>query len=357
MNATSATNGTDGSQGQLSQGNSQSLTHAPGELLAALLQHQCHPDASASAEVTTRAANVLRPTGAFARLDAVAGWLAGWQATTKPQVQQPHVIVFGADHGVASEGVSAYPQEVTAAIAAAIEAGVATVSVLARHVGAALDMVDVGIGRPTANIRFSDAMSLEEFDEAVSAGADAVAAIDSDLLIVGEIGIANTTSAAAVVSAVLGGVVDDWVGPGTGLAGSALTHKRDVVAEALDRVGEVTPLQALRCLGGRELAAMAGAVAAARCRSLPVVLDGFIATAAVAPLAVAAPGSLDHCVAGHCSAEPGHQRALRALGLDPLMQLDLRLGEGSGALLAVPMIAMAAACVTEVATFDEWGLG
>ncbi len=345
--------------GERQGGERQSFTHRPGEFLAALLQDQPSLDATASTAVEARAANVLRPQGAFARLDSVAGWLAGWQATTKPQVKRPHVIVFGADHGVATDGVSAYPQEVTAAIAAAIEAGVATVSVLARHVGATLDLVDVGIGRPTANIRLSDAMSPEEFDEAVAAGADSVASAltKADLLIVGEIGIANTTSAAAVAAAALGGAADDWVGPGTGVAGSALTHKRDVVAEALERVGAVTPLQALRRLGGRELAALAGAVAEARRRRLPVVLDGFIATAAVAPLAMAVSGSLDHCMAGHCSAEPGHQRVLQALGLDPLMRLDLRLGEGSGALLAVPMIAMAAACVTEVATFAEWGLG
>ncbi|MCY4068807.1 MAG: nicotinate-nucleotide--dimethylbenzimidazole phosphoribosyltransferase [Acidimicrobiaceae bacterium] len=337
-------------------GEQQASAHSPGGLLAALLQGRHPPDAAASAAVADRAADVLRPQGAFARLDAAAGWLAGWQGATRPQVRQPHVIVFAADHGVAEDGVSAYPQEVTASIAAAIEAGVATVSVLARQVGATLDLVDVGIGRPTANIRVSDAMSLEEFDLAVAAGADAVASVQADLLIVGEIGIANTTAAAAVAAAVLGGSASDWVGPGSGVAGAALAHKCDVVAEALERVGAVTPLQALRRLGGRELAAMAGAVAEARRRRLPVILDGFIATAAVAPLAAAEPGSLDHCLAGHCSAEPGHQRALQALGLDPLMRLDLRLGEGSGALLAVPLVRMAAACVTEVATFSEWGL-
>ncbi|MXW99575.1 MAG: nicotinate-nucleotide--dimethylbenzimidazole phosphoribosyltransferase, partial [Acidimicrobiaceae bacterium] len=206
------------------------------------------------------------------------------------------------------------------------------------------------------NIRVADAMSLDEFDAAVTAGAAAVERADADLLVVGEIGIGNTTAAAAVAAAVLGGEAADWVGPGTGVVGAALANKCDVVQAALDRVGTVSPLEALRRLGGRELAAMAGAVAAARRRRLPVVLDGFIATAAVAPLAVARPGSLDHCIAGHCSAEPGHQRALETLGLDPLMRLDLRLGEGSGALVAVPIIRMAAAAVTDVATFEEWGL-
>ena len=325
-------------------------------VLAGLLADLPGPDRSARDQVAARAATVLRPAGAFARLDAVAAWLSGWQGTAAPRVGRPHVVVFAADHGVATEGVSAYPAEVTAAMADAIRSGVATIAVLARQASATLELVDVGVGNPTGNVRVTDAMSRDEFDAAVTAGAAAVEGADADLLVVGEIGIGNTTTAAAVAAAVLGGETADWVGPGTGVVGAALARKCDVVQAALDRVGTVSPLEALRCLGGRELAAMAGAVAAARHRRLPVVLDGFIATAAVSPLAVARPGSLDHCLAGHCSAEPGHQRALETLGLDPLMRLDLRLGEGSGALVAVPIIQMAAAAVVEVATFEEWGL-
>ena len=329
---------------------------AAGNVLAELLADLPGPDRDARDRIATRAATVLRPAGAFARLDAVAAWLAGWQGTSRPRVERPHVAVFAADHGVAVEGVSAYPAEVTAAMVDAIRSGVATITVLAREVGATLDLFDVGVGRPTGNIGVTDAMSVEEFDAAVAAGAAAVESVDADLLAVGEVGIGNTAAAAAVAAAVLGGDAGDWVGPGTGVVGTALTHKRDVVQAALDRVGSIPPLEALRRLGGRELAAMAGAVAAARRRRLPVVLDGFISTAAVAPLAVARPGSLDHCIAGHCSAEPGHERLLETLGLDPLMRLDLRLGEGSGALAAVPIIRMAAAAVVEVATFEEWGL-
>ena len=329
---------------------------AEGSVLAGLLADLPDPDGSARDQVAARAATVLRPAGAFARLDAVAAWLAGWQGTATPRVERPHVAVFAADHGVAVDGVSAYPAEVTTAMAGAIRSGVATITVLASEVGATLELFDVGVGRSTGNIRVADAMSPEEFDEAAAAGAAAVESVEADLLVVGEIGIGNTTAAAAVAAAVVGGTAADWVGPGTGVVGAALTHKCDVVQAALDRVGPVAPLEALRRLGGRELAAMAGAVTEARRRRLPVVLDGFIATAAVAPLAVARPGSLDHCLAGHCSAEPGHERLLEVLGLDPLMQLDLRLGEGSGALVAVPIIRMAAAAVVEVATFEEWGL-
>lgn len=329
---------------------------AAGNFLAGLLAELPGPDRDARDQVAARAATVLRPAGAFARLDAVAAWLGGWQGTAAPSVERPHAVVFAADHGVAVDGVSAYPAEVTAAMVDAIRGGVATISVLARQVGATLDLVDVGVGRPTGNIRVVDAMSVEDFDAAAAAGAAAVESVDADLLVVGEIGIGNTTAAAAVAAAAVGGAAADWVGPGTGVVGKALAHKCDVVQAALDRVGPVAPMEALRRLGGRELAAMAAAVAAARRRRLPVLLDGFIVTAAVAPLAVARPGSLDHCIAGHCSAEPAHGRLLEVLGLDPLMQLDLRLGEGSGALVAVPIIRMAAAAVVEVATFEEWGL-
>ena len=327
-----------------------------GSVLSELLTDLPGPDRAAHDQVAARAATVLRPAGAFARLDTVAAWLAGWQGTTAPRVERPHVAVFAADHGVAADGVSAYPAEVTTAMADAIRSGVATITVLARQAGATLELVDVGVGRATGNIRVADAMGPEDFDAAVASGLAAVESVDADLLVVGEIGIGNTTAAAAVAAAVLGGDATDWVGPGTGVVGAALAHKCEVVQTAVDRVGAVSPLEALRRLGGRELAAMAAAVAGARRRRLPVVLDGFIATAAVAPLAVACPGSLDHCIAGHCSAEPGHERLLKALGLDPLMRLDLRLGEGSGALVAVPIIRMAAAAVVEVATFEEWGL-
>ncbi len=350
-------------------------------LLARMLVDLPSADAAARSAVTARAREVLRPSGAFARLDEVAAWLAGWQRTHQPAVKRPAVLVFAADHGVAVEGVSAYPTEVTAAMVDAVKSGVATVTAIARQVGAAVRVVDVGVGRPTGNIRTCDAMSDDDFDEAVAAGAAAaVHAVEvgqADLLLLGELGIANTTSASALCMALFtdppdtsddeahtADTSDDvaraaaraWVGPGTGVSGAALSRKRDVVSDAVCRVGSVTPLEALRRLGGRELAAIAGAVVAARQRSVPVVLDGFIGTAAVAPLHAAMPGSLDHAIAGHCSAEPGHRQLLERLELEPVLQLDLGLGEGSGGLAAVPIIAIAAAAVTGVATFSEQGL-
>ena len=328
----------------------------PHDVLRRLLDGLPDPDSDAAAAVAARAATTLRPAGAFARLDEIAAWLAGWQSTTTPGVRRPHVAVFGADHGVAADGVSAYPVEVTAAMADAMRQGVATVTALAAEVGASFAFHDVGIGRPTGNIRTEDAMHADEFDAAAQAGVAAVTDIDADLLVFGEVGIGNTTAAAAVTAAVLGGSVDRWVGPGTGVAGVALERKRQAVREAIDRVGAVEPLDALRRLGGRETVAMAAATLAARHRRIPVLLDGFIATSAVLPLHAATPGSLDHVRAGHRSAEPGHVRQLDALRMEPLLSLDLRLGEGSGAVVAVPIVRLACAAVLGVATFDEFGL-
>lgn len=326
-------------------------------LLAQLLRDLPAPDQACVDQVSARGAGNLRPAGAFARLEHAAAWLAGWQATTEPRVERPAVIVFGADHGVADEGVSAYPAEVTALMVQAIGREVATISALARQAGAGVDFVDVGVGIPTGNIRTEDAMSPDDFDAAVQAGVDAVEAVEADLLVVGEIGIGNTTSAAAVTAAVLGGDAAAWAGPGTGVEGDALAGKRAVVAEAVARVGAVDPIEALRRLGGRELAAMAGATVAARRRRLPMLLDGFIATASVLPLERVVPGALDHCLAGHGSAEPGHRGQLEAIGKQPLLSLDLRLGEGSGAVAAIPVLQMACAAVVDVATFEEFGIG
>ena len=338
-----------------------------GDLLERMLDNLTHPDAGAQRAVAERASQVLRPAGAFERLDRVAEWLAGWQHTPEPSVGRPVVVIFAADHGVVVEGVSAYPADVTAAMVSAIEGEVATVTAVARQVGAVVRCDDVGVGAPTRNIRTHDAMSTDEFDAAVKAGAHAVErAVETDgadLLVLGELGIGNTTAAAAVCGLLF---ADDetssadaaarWTGPGTGVRADALDHKRAVVRDVLDRVGRVAPLEVLRRAGGRELAAIAGAIAAARDRSMPVILDGFIGTAAAAPLALASPGGLDHCVAGHRSAEPGHRELLNRLGLEPLVHLDLRLGEGTGALIAVPLVRIAAAAVTDVATFAEWGL-
>lgn len=322
------------------------------------------PDADEVARQTVRAraAQVLRPAGALRRLDEVAEHVAAWQSTATPRVDRPAVLVFAADHGVAAAGVSAYPGDVTAHMLEAVRTGRATINAMARSIGASLAVHDVGVGRPTDDIRHGPAMSIDRMDEVahLAAGAvDDVVAAGADLLVVGELGIGNTTIAAALAAALLGGDPADWVGRGTGVDDDGLARKRDVVNQAVNRAVSpasdgVDPHSVLADLGGPEFVAMAAAVTRARHLRIPVVLDGFVATAAVLPLVSIRHDALAHCLVGHASEEPGHRRILDRLGLLPLLDLSMRLGEGSGALAAVPLVRMACACVTEVATFEEW---
>lgn len=315
------------------------------------------PDLASAAAVRERARRVLRPPGALARLDETAAWLAGWQRTDHPRVETPALVLFAADHGVAERGVTPYPSDVTAAVVKAVGAGVATSSVMAEAVGAAVHVVDVGVGLPTRDISIQPAMSEVQFLDAFDGGRQAVASLRADLLVLGEMGIGNTTSAAAVACALFGPPAEAWTGRGTGIGDRMLARKVEVVAASVRRLGaSAAPLETLRQLGGCELAAIAGAVTEARRRSIPVVLDGFVVGAAVAPLHRVRADALRHCLAGHLSPEPGHGPLLSRLGLEPLLQLEMRLGEGTGALAAVPLLRLAAACVTDVATLDEWGV-
>ena len=311
-------------------------------------------DEECRATVAARAATVLRPAGALARLDEIAVWLAGWQRTTTPAVDRPVCVVFAADHGVAARGVSAYPAGVTIEMVGALRTGVATASVLCRSAGARLEVVDVGAGRPTGDLVHEPALSPARFAEAWAAGAAAVAALDTDLLVLGEMGIGNTTAAAAVSASLFGGDPDAWVGRGTGVDATMLAEKRAAVAAASARVAGKSPREVLRHVGGAELVALAGATWEARRRSIPVLMDGYVVTSAIAALEVERTGALDHVLAAHRSPEPGHGMLLERLGKVPVLDLGMRLGEGSGALLALPIVRMAAAGVTDVATFAEW---
>ena len=313
------------------------------------------PDTASGDAVTARAAEILRPTGALARLDIVAAWMATWQRTTSPHVHKPAALIFAADHGVTAAGVSKYPTDVTAAMLAAYRAGKSTINAFAAVAGATVSAIDVGVGRPTGDIRFESAMSVSRFDEAVAAGRDAVLNLDADLLILGEMGIGNTTAAASVAAALGGGEVAAWVGRGTGVDDEGLQRKREAVRQAVSRIAGVTdPFEVLREVGGAELVSMAAAIVAARHRDLPVVIDGYVVTASALPLVSVSDSALDHCIIGHCSAEPGHRRLLERLDKQPLLDLDMRLGEGSGAMAAVPLIAMACVGITDVPTFGEW---
>ena len=317
------------------------------------------PDRDARAAMRARADSVLRPAGALARLDEIAVWLAGWQRTDRPSVEHPWTLVFVADHGVASAGVSAYPAQVTKSMLVALESGVATAPAMSRSLGSRFAAIDVGVGDPSGDIRVEPALTRDRAARCVDAGRAAVeraADQGADLFVLGEMGIANTTAAAAVCAALFGGDSGDWVGRGTGVDDDALARKLEAIDAARSRVDGLGPLEVLGETGGAELVAIAAAVMQARRRSIGVVLDGFVVSASVAPLHVASPGSLDHCLAGHRSAERGHSLLLERLQLEPIVDLGLRLGEGSGALVALPIIRLAAAAVSDVATFEEWGL-
>lgn len=312
----------------------------------------------AAESVRSRAADILRPAGALATLDEVAAWVAEWQGSATPAITRPAALIFAADHGVAAAaGVSAYPTDVTAAMLAAYRAGRSTISAFARIAGASVDAIDVGVGRPTGDIRTEPALTPERFDEIVDVARRAVETLDADLLVLGEMGIGNTTAAAAVAAALHSetGDVEPWVGRGTGVDVDGMRRKQDAVAAAVARVADISdPLEVLRQVGGAELVAIAAAVVTARHRRLPVVLDGYVVTASVLPLVEVRSDALDHCLIGHCSAEPGHRRVIDRLGRSTLLDLGMRLGEGSGAMAAVPLIAMACAGVVDVPTFTEW---
>lgn len=324
---------------------------------SALLQDLPEMDAAAFAAAGARNDQLTKPPGALGRLEDVAQWYCGWRGDAQAQVARPQVIVFAGNHGVTAQGVSAFPADVTAQMVANFTSGGAAINQLARAVGAKLDVHALELETPTGDITQGPAMEADAFVAALNTGWEAVDP-QADLLVVGEMGIGNTTSAAAVAHALYGGAAEDWTGAGTGVAGEALAHKARVVAKAVsvNAGAKGDGLEILRSLGGRELAAMAGAMVRARTLRVPVILDGFICTATAACLEHARPGALDHTVAGHLSAEGAHEALLERLAKPPLLRLDMRLGEASGAALAIAIVTSALACHSGMATFAEAGV-
>ncbi|MFV0336471.1 MAG: nicotinate-nucleotide--dimethylbenzimidazole phosphoribosyltransferase [Tropicimonas sp.] len=331
------------------------FTDLPG--LRAALDVLPQPDSIAREAASARNGALTKPPAALGRLEDLAIWYAGWRGEARPRLDEPQVIIFAGNHGVAAKGVSAFPIEVTVQMVANFEAGGAAINQLAKAFGARMDIVSLDLDRPTADFTEGPAMSEGEFVAAMAAGWEAVDPA-AGLLVTGEMGIGNTTAAAAIAAALHGGGAEAWVGRGSGVDDAGLGRKRAVVDAGLarhaGRLGD--PLEVLRCLGGREIAAMAGAMLAARHHRVPVILDGFICCAAAAVLEAAAPGALDHCVAGHVSAEGAHALLLQKIGKTPLLNLGLRLGEGSGAALAIGVLKGAIACHSGMATFGEAGV-
>ena len=321
----------------------------------ALLQGLPRVDAAAEAAARDRNGQLTKPPGALGRLEDLAIWYAGWRGNARPALERPQVIVFAGNHGVTARGVSAFPAEVTVQMVANFRAGGAAINQLSKAFGAEMSVHELDLDRPTADFSVGPAMSEAEVVAALATGWAAVNP-EADLLVVGEMGIGNTTAAAAIACALFGGQPGEWTGRGTGVDDHGLSIKTQVVAEGLAANLDRDPMEVLRCLGGREIAAMAGAIACAHARRIPVILDGFICSAAAATLALAAEGAIDHCVAGHASAEAAHRALLSKLGKQPLLELGLRLGEGSGAALAIGVLKGAIACHSGMATFAEAGV-
>ncbi len=334
------------------------------------------PDAAAGTAAATHWNHLTKPPGSLGRLEQAVTRLAAQQGRTTPRLDRVHIVVFAADHGVVAQGVSAYPQAVTTQMLANFAGGGAAIAVLARHLGASLDIIDVGtvhavhpmpgvldrrVNPGTADFTQAPAMTPAQAETALAVGAEcinAACAAGAELFIGGEMGIGNTTAATALGCALLGEAPAALVGPGTGVNAAGLARKRAAVAQALTRhcAEDRTPFEILRRLGGLELAALAGAYLAAAQQRLPVLVDGFIATAAALVAVRLNPGVADWLHFAHRSAEPGHVRLLAALGSNALLDLDLRLGEGSGAALALPLLRAACALHGEMATFAAAGV-
>jgi nicotinate-nucleotide--dimethylbenzimidazole phosphoribosyltransferase len=314
-------------------------------------------DAEAVARVRQRDSQLTKPPGSLGRLETIVEWLAAVQAKATPTVSRPLVAIFAGNHGVVARGVSPYPQEVTRQMLENFSAGGAAINQICSTFDIGLKVFDLALDIPTGDITVEAALDEKACAATMAFGMEAVSG-GIDLLVLGEMGIGNTTIAAAIYHALYGGEAGHWVGRGTGVDDAGLARKiaavRDAVAFHQSHVGD--PLEVLRRLGGREIAAMAGAILAARSQRVPVVLDGYVVCAAAAILHAMDPALLDHCVAGHVSAEGAHADVLARLGKKPLLDLGMRLGEGSGAALAVSLIKAALACHTGMATFAQAGV-
>jgi nicotinate-nucleotide--dimethylbenzimidazole phosphoribosyltransferase len=335
----------------------QSATGLPFDDIRNLLPAMPEADASAVEAVRLRDSELTKPPGSLGRMEEIVEWLAAWQGNARPAVNRPLVCVFAANHGVVARGVSPYPQSVTQQMLANFSAGGAAINQICATYELGFKAFDLALDLPTGDIASEPAMDEKSCVATMAFGMEAIAG-GIDLLGLGEMGIGNTTIAAAIYAALYGGDHSRFVGRGTGLDDAGMVRKAEVVEMALaTHAGHLDdPLEVLRRLGGREIAAMAGAILAARLQRVPVVLDGYVVTAAAAVLHALDPSALDHCIAGHVSAEGAHREVLERLGKKPLLDLGMRLGEGTGAALAMGLIKAAAACHRDMATFSTAGV-
>ena len=313
------------------------------------------PDAAAAEAARARQASLTKPPGSLGRLEELAIFMATWQQTSRPRIDKAQALVFGGNHGVCARGVNPFPQSVTAGMVANFAAGGAAINQLCATAGADLDVIALDLDRPTADFTECAAMTGPECLDAVNRGAAAVAP-ETQVLVLGEMGIGNSTVAAALAASLFGGDTAAWVGPGTGSDAAGIARKVKAIDDGRRLHGNLPPLATLAAFGGREQAAICGAILAARMSRIPVILDGFICTASASVLHAIDPALLDHCLAGHASAEPGHRRLLDIIAKRPVLELEMRLGEGTGAALALSVLRAALACHNGMATFAEAGI-
>jgi len=302
-----------------------------------------------------RQKQLTKPEGALGRLEEISVWLSSWQRQKRLSMERVEGFLFAGNHGIVEENVSSYPADVTAQMVANFERGGAGINAITNQFNHQLSVFPIELDKPTQNFLHRPAMSVEETMVAINIGANAVKDSQADLLFFGEMGIGNTTCAAALSAMIFGGAGHEWAGPGTGLSFRKVQEKACLIdrAIALHKQSCKTSIDVMATFGGRELAAIMGAVVAARLRRIPVLLDGFVVTAAVVPLILHGTDTLDHCLAAHCSAEPGHQRLLDHLWMTPILSLGMRLGEGTGAALAAEIVKASAATYNNMATFEE----
>lgn len=314
-------------------------------------------DEAARTKVRLRQADLTKPPGSLGRLEEITEWLAAWQGNDHPRCQRPRVCVFAGSHGVVARGVSAYPASVNAQMVQNFIAGGAAINQLTGFIDGDLRVHEMDLANPVGDFTEGPAMDEARCARAMAYGMMA-AETGVDVLCVGEMGIGNTTAAAALCLALFGGRAEDWVGPGTGVQGEALKRKIETVRLGVERhrAASDDPLRILAALGGEELAAICGAVLAARMGRIPVLLDGYASTAAAAVLYAIDDHALDHCMVAHRSAEPAHGALCARLNQKPLLDLGMRLGEASGAALAVSLLKAACACLDGMATFSAAGV-
>jgi nicotinate-nucleotide--dimethylbenzimidazole phosphoribosyltransferase len=329
----------------------------PFDDIRALVGAAPKPDAAALAAVRARDVRLAKPAGSLGRLEEIVEWLAAWQGAARPHVEAPLVAVFAGAHGVVARGVSPFPPSATQAMVANFSSGGAAINQICKTFDISLKVFELALERPTGDITQEPALDEKACAATMAFGMEALAS-RPDLLCVGEMGVGAATVAAAIYHALYGGKAEDWVGRGAGVDDAGLKRKAEAVRAAAARHREHLgdPLEVLRRLGGREIAAIAGAILAARLQRVPVLLDGFVVCSAAAVLHALDASALDHCLAAHVSAESAHAEALRRLGKTPLLDLGMRLGEGSGAALAVGIVRCAVACHNGMTTFAEAGV-